>query len=116
MKNNSYDEIKSITDSIYSGRLQKPTAEIFLVVLNKYGIRLRQKDGVFDHITYSIPNSQKNCILIGIRYKKKDATFTEDHFLFQKNFSIKKFYKRQIEKVLPEYKGAHKKQSGFHSV
>lgn len=113
MKNDSYQEIKNITDSIYSGKLKNPT-EIFLEVLYKYGIKLRQKDGIFDHITYSIPKSQKDCILIGIRYKKKDNTFTEDHFLFQKNFSIRKFYKKQIEKVLPEYKGTHKKQSGFY--
>lgn len=114
MKDNSYQDIKKITDSIYSGRLKNPTAEIFLETLNKYGVKLRQKDGAFDHITYSIPQSQKDCILIGVRYKKKNNTFTEDHFLFQKNFCIRKFYKRQIEKVLPEYKGTHKKQSDFY--
>lgn len=115
MKDDSYGEIKHITDSIYSGSLEKPTAEIFLKVLNKHGIKLRQKDGVFDHVTYSIPTSAKDCILIGLRYKKKDGTFTEDHFLFQKDVSVRKFYKRKIEKVLPEYTGAHKKQSDFHS-
>ena len=77
-------------------------------------MRLRQRDGIFDHITYSIPQSQKDCILIGVRYKKKDSTFTEDHFLFPKNFCIRKFYKRQIEQVLPEYKETHKKQSDFY--
>jgi hypothetical protein len=88
MGDNSYQDVKSITDSIYSGKLKNPTAEIFLEILNKYRIKLRQKDGVFDHITYSISKSQKDCILIGIRYRKKDCTFTEDHFLFQKIFGF----------------------------
>lgn len=114
MKDNSYRDMKIVTDSIYSGKLKNPTAEDFLEILNKYGIGLRQKDGVFNHITYSIPKSQKDCILIGVRYSKKDHTFTEDHFLFQKDCCIRKFYRRQIEKVLPEYKGAHKKQYDFH--
>lgn len=114
MSDNSYQEIKKITDSIYNGELKNPTAEIFLEILNKYGVKLRQKDGVFYHITFSIPQSQKDCILIGVRYKKKDNNFTEDHFLFQKNFCMRKFYKRQIEEVLPEYKGTHKKQAGFY--
>lgn len=114
MKDNSYQEIKNVTDSIYSGKLKNPTAEVFLEILNKHGVKLRQKDGAFDHVTYSIPQSQKDCILIGVRYKKKDDTFTEDHLLFQKYFCMRKFYKRQIEKVLPEYEGTHKKQVGFY--
>ena len=109
MKDTSYDEIKALTDSIYGGT-GNPDAADFISVLNKNGITLRQKDGQFYELTYSIPISQTNCILIGIRYTKKDGTHTEDHFLFEKGKPLRSFYGRQIESVLPEYKGTHKKQ------
>ena len=105
----SYEEIKAITDGIYGGTLE-PQAHLFIEVLNKHGIQLRDKDGKFLELTYSIPTSVANSILIGIRYVKDDGTHTEDHFLFEQNKSIRSFYKNQIEKVLPEYTGMHKRQ------
>jgi hypothetical protein len=48
--------------------------------------------------------------LIGLRYLKKDKTYTEDHFLFGKGHAITKFYQGKAEKILPEYKGTHKLQ------
>ena len=105
----SYEEIKVITDAIYAGNIQ-PQAHLFIEVLNKYGIKLRDKDGKFLELTYSIPKSIPNSILIGIRYVKDDGSHTEDHFLFEQDKSIRRFYKNQIEKVLPEYKGMHKRQ------
>lgn len=105
----SYEEIKAITDGIYAGTIT-PQAHLFIEVLNKYGIKLREKDGKFLELTYSIPKSVQNSILIGIRYTKDDGTHTEDHFLFEQDKSIRRFYRNQIEKVLPEYKGMHKRQ------
>jgi len=106
---NSYDELKNITDEMYSGKRQKFAADV-LKLLFKYGIKIRQKDGRLYQVNISIPKSRGHSILVGLRYIKKDETFTEDHFLFEKGKPINKFYKGKIELVLPEYKGTHKQQ------
>ena len=79
-------------------------------LLKEYGIKLRNKDGVFAYLTYSIPISKKDAIVLGLRYIKKDNTYTEDLFLFQKRSKIVKYYKGRGEEVMPEYKGTHKLQ------
>lgn len=107
--NNPYCELKAITDAVYAKERDKYAKDV-IGVLNKCGIKLREKDGTLREVNISIPKSNKECILVGFRYIKKDRSFTEDHFLFEKGKPIKSFYKGKIESVLPEYKGAHKYQ------
>lgn len=83
-------------------------------LLEKYGFKLRQKDGVLYSIIISYPKTIQNSIVVGLRYVKKDGTYTEDHFLFTEDNPIKAFYKGSIEKILPEYKGTHKDQLEEH--
>lgn len=107
--NTSYRDLKTITDAVYVGSKASWTKDV-LNILQKNSIKLRQKDGKLRSVNISIPKSKNNCILVGIRYIKDDKTFTEDHFLFEQDKSIVASYKGKIEKVLFEYKGAHKQQ------
>lgn len=110
MKNgNPYNELKSLTDAVYSGKQEKYGKQV-IGILSKYSIRKRQKDGVLHSINISIPRSKKDSILVGLRYLKKDKTYTEDHFLFKRSHIIAKFYQGKVENILPEYKGTHKLQ------
>lgn len=104
---NSYKEFKAITDKYYTN-WQMPNIQVFINLLANYGIKLRQKDGKLHEATFSVPKSLKDALVLGMRYFKKDKSYSEDLFLFRKNFSIQKGYKRKIEKILPEYKNTHK--------
>ncbi len=104
---NSYNELKSITDKYYTDG-QMPPYYIFIELLKKYNINIRNKDGFLVECTFSIPKSKNNSIALGIRYQKIDGTPTEDLFLFQKNKQIKKYYNGRQELELPEYLGTHK--------
>jgi len=106
---NSYKELKSITDKYYTDG-QMPPKGIFVDLLNRHGINLRNKDGVLQETTVSVPKSRKDALVLGVRYKKNDETFSEDLFLFQKGQSIQRGYKGRLEKILPEYTGTHREQ------
>ncbi len=109
MSNVSYLELKTVTDAVYAGTKEKWAKDV-VGILQKYNIKLRQKDGQLYSVNISIPSSKNNCILVGLRYIKKDKTYTEDHFLFEENKPIVAFYKGKLEKVIEEYKGTHKQQ------
>ena len=49
-------------------------------------------------------------MVVGVRYTKNDGTKTEDHFVFQPGQAIEKHYGKNLEELLPEYKGVHKLQ------
>lgn len=104
---NSYEEFKTITDKYYTDG-QMPSIKVFIDLLNCYGIKLRQKDGELHETTFSVPKSSKNALVLGMRYIKKDGSYSEDLFLFEKNKSIQKGYKGKVEKTLPEYQNTHK--------
>ena len=109
MKDKSYNDLKKITDNIYSGSVKKWASKV-LDILGGNKIKTRQRDGLLYSINLSISKSKGDCILVGLRQVKKDKLFTEDHFLFEINKPIMKFYKGKLEKVFLEYKGVHKKQ------
>lgn len=109
MLNVSYLELKTTTDAVYAGVKEKWVKDV-VEILQKYNIRLRQRDGRLYSVNISIPKSKNNCILVGLRYIKSDKSYTEDHFLFEKNKQIMSFYKGKLEKALGEYKGTHKQQ------
>jgi len=109
MIDKSYSNLKAITDSVYAGIRDKWAKDV-IDILQNYNIKLRQKDGKLYSVNISIPKSKKNCILVGLRYLKSDKSYTEDHFLFEKDKPIVAFYKGKLEKVFVEYKGTHKQQ------
>jgi hypothetical protein len=104
-----FDELKRITDEVYSGKREYWAKDVLLLLGNN-DIKLRQDDGKLCQVNFSIPISQKDSFVLGLRYVKRDNTFTEDHFLFEKNQPIKYFSGLKLEKLLTEYKGTHKKQ------
>lgn len=106
----SFDELKVITDQVYSGNPPADFHEKIVNVLGRHGIKLRQKDGSIPIATISHPTSLIGSMVVGLRYIKKDGTKTEDHFLFQKGLVIKKCYGKKLEKLCPEYRGTHKLQ------
>ncbi len=105
----AFDELKKISDDVYSGKRIK-WGEDALKILFRNGFNLRKDDGVLVQINFSIPTSKENSFVLGLRYIKKDETFTEDHFLFEKNQPIRAYYRGKLELLLKEYKGTHKEQ------
>ena len=66
----------------------------------------------------SKPTTIGNAFVIGLRYMKRDGTYTEDHFSCLKDreaslgtLEIQPHYRGQIEFNLPEYRGTHKHQT-----
>jgi hypothetical protein len=111
MNNSKYDILvllheKASTDSNPSVLAQVPN------LLNNWGIKCREDDGTLLSINLSVPQSVGETIAIGLRYQKKDATFTEDLFTVSSSSPniIDKHYKASQEKVFPEYEGTHKEQ------
>lgn len=106
--NDPYEQFKKITDKYYTD-WNMPNINVFVELLNRYGIKLRQKDGELHEITFSKPESKEEALVLGVRYKKKDNSYSEDLFLFQQGEKIEKGYKGRLEKgIIPEYSGTHK--------
>ncbi len=90
-------------------------------LLRGKNIKLRQDDGELRQINISIPTSIKNSFVIGLRYKKRDKTLTEDHFLIKKEIEateneIIKYQGKKLEQLLTEYKGTHKHQIDISQI
>ncbi len=107
---NSYNELKQLTDSFYSGLIQaKSVFQGAYEILSKYQIKLRKDDGENPIMTISIPQSTSG-IVLGIRYVKNSGRQTEDHFLFRPLQNLYKCKGKELSKICPEYKGAHELQ------
>lgn len=107
----SYTELKEITDRVYEGQAEGKQinfAKDVVNLLGRYGIRLRQKDGILHQVNISIPTSVANAIVVGLRYSKSNGSKTEDLFLFQQGTSIVSGYKGRLEGIIREYSGTHK--------
>ena len=104
---NSYEEFKAITDKYYTD-WQMPEICIFVALLDRYGIKLRKKDGELQEVTFSVPKSMGGALVLGFRYQKKNETFSEDLFLFRKGKPIQRGYRGELEEIVPEYRGTHK--------
>ncbi len=89
-------------------------------ILESWGIGLRTDDGMLYQINISHPDP--NIFIVGLRYKKRDESFTEDLFEFSSMTpnEVTKHYRGSYERKRPEYIGTHKKQdvnlSNFTSV
>lgn len=103
-----YEDFKAITDQYYTD-WKMPSIQVFIALLSKYGIKLRGKDGKLHEATFSVPKTEKDALVLGMRYKKNDDSYSEDLFLFRKNQPIQVGYRGAIEQVLPEYTGTHKR-------
>lgn len=108
----SYDEIKAISDEMYAGKRDYFASDMRKII-EKHGNKLRPSPHTTWAITFSIPKSLSRAFVVGVRYRKGDNTFTEDHFLFQKRKNMEAFSKDELERKLPEYRGAHKEQPEF---
>lgn len=112
--NPKYIAIERIWERVVMGESMDVKREI-LELLSQSKIKPRQDDGELIQINLSIPTSIEAAFVIGLRYIKKDSTYTEDHFLCQKDIQagpnlreIEPYYRRRLELLLPEYRSTHK--------
>lgn len=105
----AYMTIESIWNRYFSGFAIDVSKEVLDLLLQE-DIRIRQKDGTLKQINISRPTSMPSSFVVGLRYMKKDGTPTEDHFLCRNGCPIERHYGKQLEMVLPEYKGTHKQR------
>ena len=77
-------------------------------LLNDWGFKCREDDGELLWTNLSIPTLIGETITIGLRYKKKDATLTEDIFVLNEKdpHVITPYYKGKYQKH-SEYEGTH---------
>lgn len=82
-----------------------------LSLLETWGIKSRADDGELSQINISNPES--GIFVVGLRYLKRDRTYTEDLFVInaQKPNEVSKYYKGKYERENIEYKGTHKQQN-----
>lgn len=105
----SYLELRAITDAVYGGKMEKSEAfKKAYALLDKYGIRLRDKNGQAPVMTLSPPDD--NTLVMGIRYLKDSGRTTEDHFIFRRDIELYSCKGKEINKILPKYKGSHELQ------
>ncbi len=105
----SYLELRTITDAVYAGKMELSDAfKKAYALLNKYGIRLRDKDGQAPIMTLS--PADDNTLVMGIRYLKDSGRTTEDHFIFRRDADLYRCKGKEIDKLLPNYKGSHELQ------
>lgn len=118
--NSAYTKLKEIWNNCSENNTSSLARIVSL--LSEFRIRLRQRDGTLKQITLSIPTSKENSYVVGLRYIKDDGTFTEDHFLCEKEGvglkgeEIVHHPKRKLDFVLPEYKGTHKEIPDLNAV
>jgi hypothetical protein len=80
-------------------------------ILSQHDIRMRQDDGDLAQLNFSLPQSCESGLVLGLRYRKRDGTLTEDHFLCtqpSEGLEIVPYYRGSLERALPEYRGTHK--------
>ena len=106
-----FDELKAIMNRARETRKPGWSVEV-RDLLEKNDIRERQDDGELAAVTFSIATSGPDTFVVGLRYQKRDRTFTEDTFIFTPGQEIVPCYGKAIERLLPEYEGTHKHQPG----
>jgi hypothetical protein len=82
-------------------------------ILLEHGIRPRGDDGDLVQINFSLPTSTPSALVLGLRYRKRDGSLTEDHFLCgwqADQRHVVPYYGLRLKRTLPEYAGAHKAQ------
>lgn len=107
-----YEEVKSVhelaAETGDANELRKIPS-----LLNSWGIKCREDDGQLLWTNLSVPTSSiGETITIGLRYKKQDATLTEDILELSKNNPdvVASYYKGRYQELRPEYQRTHKQQ------
>lgn len=82
-------------------------------LLYDWGIKTRQDDGQLLWTNLSVPTSIAGTIIIGYRYQKRDASFTEDLFELNQGSpdTVVPYYKGRYEGIQAEYARTHKQQN-----
>jgi hypothetical protein len=98
-----FDQVKSIHERAVETGDASVLREI-PAMLNRWGIKCREKDGQLLWTNLSVPMSVGESITIGLRYRKKDQTPTEDIFELNRNNPevVTSYYKGQYQTVRPE--------------
>jgi hypothetical protein len=109
--------LQNIRNKYYKGDIDRARRDIFKLLLD-LDIKIRNKDGAIAEINISIPTSNMDVLIIGLRYIKNNETITEDHFECYNDPEIGKLiiikhYRGELELKYPEYKGTHKYQADF---
>ena len=106
-----FDQVKSIHERAVETEDARVLQEL-PALLNRWGIKCREKDGQLLWTNLSVPTSIGETIAIGLRYRKQDQTLTEDIFELNRNNPevVTPYYKGQYQTERPEYKGTHKFQ------
>jgi hypothetical protein len=100
-----WDRDLSIDFTVVEGEVRR--------ILGEHGIWLRQHDGDLVQINFSVPRSDASALVLGLRYRKRDGSLTEDHFLCTQTadgLKIDSYYRGDLERALREYLGTHKEQ------
>jgi hypothetical protein len=82
-------------------------------IMLEHGIQLRCDDGELVQINFSLPTSIPSALVLGLRYRKRDSSLTEDHFACSwrgDRLEVVPYYGRRLEHVFPEYRDTHKAQ------
>ena len=107
-----YEQVKYVHD--YGVETRDPNELRKIPSLpNGWGIKCRKDDGQMLWTNLSIPASVGQTITIGLRYKKRDQTLTEEIFELNKRNpdKVSAYYKGRYQTVRPEYQGTHKLQN-----
>ncbi len=109
-----FEELKIKSDACYAGLISP--REIFVRAFELLRIfdpkfKLRQDDGKPFKLNFSVPQTLNDSLVVGIRYRKRNGSHREDHFVFTRS-EITKFYGNDLEKNAKEYQGTHYKQIG----
>jgi len=97
----SFDELKIITDAVYSEKAPANFHEQIVTLLANHLINIRQENGSNPIVTISHPKSIAGSMVVGLRYTKLDSTKTEGHFIFQPMKQIVRCYGKKLEKLCP---------------
>jgi hypothetical protein len=77
----TYEELQVIyMRSIEMEGISPSDVSACVELLKKNGRKLRDKDGKPRRLTLSTPTSKEAVIVLGIRYEKRNNSFTEDTF------------------------------------
>lgn len=119
--NKTYSELNRIWNA-YISQEKKDFSDDVHNILTLQGIGLREDGSILKQITISTPTKETDSYVVGLRYLKKDNTYTEDQYFCPKNKparyldkEIKLYPKNKLEILLAEYKGTHKQQVNFEN-
>ena len=106
-----YEQIRNIHDLAVEAHDANGLKEI-PSLLNDWGVKCREDDGELLWTNLSLPSSIGETITIGLRYRKKNATLTEDIFELSNKApnQVTAHYKGKYQKHRSEYKNTHKEQ------